>query len=183
MRSHSPGLHPSASSSASRLFIALWPSDAVRARIAQWQSQWTWPERASPVAPERLHVTLHFLGDVTASRIAELDYVLRRVPPQRFALHFVKGDVWQHGIAVLRPESLPTGLRGLHARIGLALAGIGLPVEERVYRPHVTLARRAFGAKPPAEPADVQWEARDGFVLVQTLGGGRGYDILGRFGA
>ena len=169
-------------SSTSRLFIALWPTDAVRARIAQWQAQWTWPERASVIAPERLHVTLHFLGEVTPGRILDLRYVLKRVPSQRFTLHFVRPDVWQHGIAVVRPESLPTPLRGLHARIGLALAGIGLPVEERVYRPHVTLARRALGAKPPAEPADVLWEADDGFVLVQTLGGGRGYEVLERFG-
>lgn len=166
-----------------RLFIALWPTEEVRARIARWQSEWTWPPRAAVVAPERLHVTLHFLGDVAPARLAELKYVLRRVPAQKFALHFSRADLWQRGIAVLRPEMLPTGLRGLHARIGLALAGIGLPVEERVYRPHVTLARRAFGATPPAQPADVPWEVDGSFVLVQTLGGGRGYEILERFGA
>jgi len=73
-------------------------------------------------------------------------------------------------------------LRALHGRVGLALASIGLPVEERAYRPHVTLARRAAGAKPPAQPAQVAWESNGGFVLVQTLGGGRGYQVLEKFG-
>jgi 2'-5' RNA ligase len=157
-------------SSALRLFIALWPSDEVRARIVQWQSQWTWPPRASVVAPERLHITLHFLGDVAPGRVAELGYVLKRVPPRRFALRLSRSDLWQHGVTVLRPESLPTGLRGLHARIGLALAGIGLPVEERVYRPHVTLARRAGGVAVPQDGPVLEWNVT-GYALVESRGG------------
>jgi 2'-5' RNA ligase len=54
--------------------------------------------------------------------------------------------------------------------------------EDRAYRPHVTLARRATGASPPARPPDIMWQARDGFALVQTLSGGRGYETLERFG-
>jgi 2'-5' RNA ligase len=125
---------------------------------------------------------LHFLGGVAQPRVLDLRYVLQRIAMPRFELHFGRPDLWQHGIAVLRPDNSPTALRGLHGRIGLALAEIGMPVESRAYRPHVTLARKAAGATPPAQPADVAWPANDGFVLVQTLGGGRGYEVLERFG-
>ncbi|MEJ6022907.1 RNA 2',3'-cyclic phosphodiesterase [Ramlibacter sp. PS4R-6] len=165
-----------------RLFIALWPPEPVREAIALWQAQWQWPQQATLVKAERLHATLHFLGDVAPERVLDLKYVLDRVAAQGFALHFGHPDMWQHGTAVLRPENSPTALRGLHARIGLALAEIGLPVEGRSYRPHVTLARRAQGAKPPAEMAAIDWESKGGFVLVQTLGGGRGYQVLETFG-
>ena len=165
-----------------RLFIALWPTDAVRDAIAQWQAQWQWPERAALVARERLHVTLHFLGSVAQPRLLDLRYVLQKIPTPRFELHFGRPELWQHGIAVLRPDSSPTALRALHGRIGLALAEIGMPVESRAYRPHVTLARKAAGATPPAQAPEITWEANDGFVLVQTLGGGRGYEVLERFG-
>jgi RNA 2',3'-cyclic 3'-phosphodiesterase len=165
-----------------RLFIGLWPHDAVRSKIARWQAEWEWPERASLVGPERFHTTLHFLGDVAPERVLDLKYVLKPVPTPPFELHFARPEIWQHGVAVLRPDNSPTALRGLHARIGLALAEIGLPVDEKPYRPHVTLARRATGAKPPARAPDIQWEANAGFVLVQSLGGGRGYEILERFG-
>jgi 2'-5' RNA ligase len=165
-----------------RLFIALWPPAGVRDAIARWQAGWQWPERASIVAPERLHATLHFLGDVTPERVLDLKYVLKPVPTPGFDLHFGKPEMWQHGTAVVRPEQSPTALRGLHARIGLALAGIGMRPDERPYRPHVTLARRATGATPPAQPADFVWEARQGFVLAQTLPGARGYEILEKFG-
>lgn len=169
-------------SSTVRLFIALWPPDEVRSAIAQWQSAWTWPERASVVPSESLHVTLHFLGDVAPRSVLDLKYVLKSIPAPAFELQFGKADMWQHGIAVLRPGNSPTLLRGLHARIGLALAEIELPVEDRPYRPHVTLARRASGATPPGQDADVRWESRSGFALVQTLGGGKGYEVLERFG-
>jgi 2'-5' RNA ligase len=165
-----------------RLFIALWPPDPVRDAIAQWQSQWKWSERARPVRPERLHVTLHFLGAVPPSRVRDLEYVLQQIPTPGFDLHFGRPEIWPQGIAVLRPTESPMALRGMQGRIGLALGALGMNLEERAYRAHVTLARRAGGAQPPARDADIHWPARDGFVLVQTLGGGRGYEVLHRFG-
>jgi 2'-5' RNA ligase len=165
-----------------RLFLALWPTDAVRQEIVRWQSQWQWPDKANVVKPERLHVTLHFLGDVPPARVLDLKYVMQAIRAQHFDLHFTRSDMWQHGAAVIRPENSPTALRGLHGRIGLALAEIGLKSDDKAYRPHVTLARRAADATAPAQPPDVMWEANDGFVLVQTLAGGRGYDIIERFG-
>ena len=166
-----------------RLFIALWPPEPVRDEIVRWQSQWQWPEKASVVKPERLHVTLHFLGDVAPERVLDLKYVLAPIRAQHFDLHFKRSETWQHGMAVLRPESSPTQLRGLHGRIGLALAEIGMKTEGRTDRPHVTLARRAAPAVPPQLPPDIMWQARDGFALVQTLSGGRGYETLERFGS
>ena len=165
-----------------RLFIALWPPDDVRAAMAAWQSQWTWPDKAAVVRPERLHITMHFLGDVPQERILDLRYVLQPIRAQQFDLHFTRHELWPQGIAVMRPGNSPTALRGMHGRIGLALAEIGMKTEERGYRPHVTLARRASGCVPAAEPLDVLWPARDGFVLVQSLAGGRGYEILEKFG-
>ncbi|HEY8047646.1 MAG TPA: RNA 2',3'-cyclic phosphodiesterase [Ramlibacter sp.] len=171
------------SSSNVRLFIALWPTDGVRSHVHEWQSQWQWPEKASVVAPERLHVTLHFLGEVPAERILDLKYVLQPIRAQQFELHFVRSEMWPHGVAVMRPVHSPMPLRGLHGRIGLALASIKMTPQDRPFRPHVTLARRAAGALPPPHPPDVTWAAHDGFALVQTVPGGRGYEILGRFGS
>jgi len=165
-----------------RLFIALWPTDEVRDAIARWQAAWAWPEKAAVVKAERLHVTLHFLGDVAPARVVDLKYVLGRVVSPGFTLEFGHPEVWQHGVAVLRPDNSPTALRALHGRVGLALASIGLAAEDRTYRPHVTLARRAGGAKPPGQAARIAWESDGSFALVQTLRGGRGYEVLERFG-
>jgi RNA 2',3'-cyclic 3'-phosphodiesterase len=162
-----------------RLFLALWPDEATRLEIASWQRAWRWPPAAKLVPPERLHLTLHFIGNVPAARRAELASGLL-VPCERIDLAFGAGEVWPGGIAVLRPERLPEALAALHARLAEALAALRLPVEERAYRAHVTLARKATGAQPPADAA-LHWRADSGYVLVQSLANGGGYEVLERF--
>ncbi|MES2153412.1 MAG: 2'-5' RNA ligase family protein [Pseudomonadota bacterium] len=55
-----------------RLFLALWPGAAVRAQLGERRDDWRWPRAASPVADGRLHLTLHFLGEVERARVAPL---------------------------------------------------------------------------------------------------------------
>jgi RNA 2',3'-cyclic 3'-phosphodiesterase len=163
-----------------RLFTALWPQQPVRDAIARWQREWQWPQRAAVVAPERLHITLHFLGDVSVERLDELRAAVRmRCEP--FRLDFGRAEIWGGGIAVLSPDQTPEVLEELHVRIGTALAAAGMVLDARPYRPHVTLARRAGGAKPPAQDPPLRWRVDD-FVLVASLPGGRGYKVLDRFG-
>ena len=163
-----------------RLFIGLWPDPATRNAIASWQAAWTWPERAAPVPPERLHLTLHFLGDVPAQKLGALVNVLK-VPCEAFSLALGVPEVWSNGVAVLRPESVPAGLLRLHAALSQRVTAFDLPVDSRPYRPHVTLARRAVGAQPPPAPR-LQWGIDQGYVLARSLPGGAGYQVLERFG-
>jgi len=172
---------PEASAAASlRLFLALWPDESQRAAISAWQRSWQWPPGAKLVAPERLHLTLHFIGNVPSARLPELATGLR-VPFEAVELEFGDAEVWRGGIAVLRPHASPEPLLKLQARLATALTALGLPVEDRPYRPHVTLARRAVAAKPPASGPALRWHADSGYVLVRTVFGGGGYQILERF--
>lgn len=166
-----------------RLFIALWPPPPVREAIAAWQSAWAWPRQAAKVKAERLHLTLHFLGDVAVAQAQDLSTRLARVEPAAFALEFDRGEVWDNGVAVLRPAATPAALRDLHARIGRAVEACGLALERRPYKPHVTLARRAFGATPPAVTGVLRWESAGAFALVRTMPGQGRYETLATFGA
>ena len=55
-----------------RLFIALWPDTRVRAALVESAGQWSWNAGAARERPERLHLTLHFLGDVPRHRAPAL---------------------------------------------------------------------------------------------------------------
>jgi 2'-5' RNA ligase len=164
-----------------RLFTGLWPDNALRAAIAQWQGQWQWPQRASIVKADRLHLTLHFLGDIDASTLPALTKALR-VRFEPFELEFGRAGVWPNGVAVLEPHSKPLQLLALHERIGAALRALKIPLDTRPYRPHITLARRAFSARAPQQGPGLQWRAESGFVLVRSMPGGAGYQVIERFG-
>jgi 2'-5' RNA ligase len=171
---------PTGAGAAARLFLALWPHDEVRQAHVDSTREWRWPSGARLTRPERLHVTLHFIGSVAASRLDELKAHLE-VPFEPFEFELSQPDVWRAGIAVLCPRGIPREFAVLHERLAAALRSLDLPVEERPYRPHVTLARKAFGAKPPASIAPIRWQASQGYVLVRTLPGGRGYESVAGF--
>lgn len=163
-----------------RLFLAVWPDAPVRDALAAWQRAWSWPPGAALVPPDRLHLTLHFLGDVAPARLPALAAGLR-VRCEPFELHFGHAATWAGGTAVLRPDATPPELLRLHGRLAAALAALEVPVESRPYRAHVTLARRAVGATPPAAGCDLTWRADAGFVLVRSLPARGGYEVLERF--
>ncbi len=164
-----------------RLFLGLWPDPATREAVAVWQRTWKWPDRAAPEKRERLHLTLHFLGNVPAPRVAELVDGLR-VPCEPISLELGWGEVWPNGVAVLRPDSAPQPLLELHAALSQRVTDFGLPVDTRPFQPHITLARRAAGARPPPQGPHLRWQADQGYVLVSSLPGGAGYAVLARFG-
>ena len=163
-----------------RLFLAVWPDAAVREALARWQRAWTWPPGTGLVPPERLHLTLHFLGNVPVSELPALTAGLR-VPFDSFELAFGHAELWPGGTAVVRPDATPPALSGLHGRLAAALAGLDRPVESRRYKAHVTLARRAIGARPPTAQPKFSWRADTGFVLVRSLPDRAGYEELARF--
>jgi len=90
---------------------------------------------------------------------------------------------WPGGITGLAPDDVPPALQRLHADLGAALRGLGLPVETRAFRPHVTLARRAAGALAPGDGPALRWTVRSWVLVQSTLGPGGGYRVLRRFGA
>ncbi len=161
----------------SRLFIALMPSSAVREQLAAWRDAWTWPRCATPVKSERLHLTLHFLGDVAQDRVATLADALR-VPCAPFTLRFDRAALWPHGIAVLEPDEVPASLIALHASLADALRSVGLAVDERPFRPHVTQARRASKATPPGSGHEVSWPVTGYALMASILGADGAYTVL-----
>lgn len=160
-----------------RLFTALWPSAAVREALVAERARWVWPAGARPVAPAKLHLTLHFLGSQPVERIPALRAALAG-PLAPFTLTLEHAEVWPNGVALLAPAQPPALLAELHAAQADALRALGLSVEHRRYRPHLTLARDARGAVAPETFAPIEWPV-DAVVLVQSLPDGR-YQPLAR---
>jgi len=164
-----------------RLFLALWPTPAVRGKLLAWRDAFDWPPGSALVAPEKLHLTLHFIGPVVRERIDEVGDGLA-VATGSFELRFGRAELWPGGIAVLRPLVDPDALLALHRRLGEALRALDLPTEARPYRPHVTFARKAAGAALRFEPEPLRWRVRSHALVESRPGRGGGYVVLRRYG-
>ncbi|MBK7954928.1 MAG: RNA 2',3'-cyclic phosphodiesterase [Candidatus Accumulibacter sp.] len=170
-----------AAASPARLFLALWPTPDASAQLIQYLEQWAWPKGSSPVRADRLHLTLHFIGGVDRQRVATIGAGLQ-VPLRPFEVQLTQAAIWPRGLAVLQTTAPPEPLTQLHAELAAALRALGLAVEARPFRPHLTLARRAAGATPPAAAPTLCWRV-DHYVLVESLlGAGGGYQIRRRYG-
>jgi 2'-5' RNA ligase len=141
-----------ASADRRRVFFALWPDDATRAAISRATREAVRASGGRPIAKGRLHVTVAFLGELSA---AGLD-VARGVPPISvgpFELLLDTVGTWPESkILWLAPSATPEALGQLEARLWDALVERGFRAEDRVYRPHVTLARRARPVETSVEP-------------------------------
>ena len=162
-----------------RLFIALWPTPAVRAALCERRNAIGWPPRAGVVRDERLHLTLHFIGDVPPALWPRLPRELQ-VPTPPIELELGAAQQWPHGLVVLPVLGVPAPLVALHAALAGALSALGLPVDRRAFRPHVTLARRAPGALVPGSMPTLRWRA-SGYALVNS-DPADGYRVLARYG-
>ncbi|MFC5509733.1 RNA 2',3'-cyclic phosphodiesterase [Massilia jejuensis] len=169
-----------AGGASTRLFLALWPDPAIRHLLRARRDAWNWPRGASPVRADKLHLTLHFLGEVPSERVPALRAGVA-VPFTPFTLSIGTPRLWHHGIAVLEPHQEPAALLALHANLSAALVALGLRPEERSYRPHVTLARRANNAVVPPEAEPILWQV-GGYALVEsTPGDGGAYTVLQQY--
>ena len=151
-----------------RLFLALCPDSPARHQLSHHARAWTWPPDCVQYLPNDWHVTLHFIGEVQTARVADIAANVA-LPFQAFEWVLDQPRLWPHGLAVICANEVPSALEDLHIRLAAALSGLGLPVETRPYRPHVTLARRADAAILPVVPPSVAWQISH-YSLVVTTG-------------
>lgn len=91
--------------------------------------------------PEQWHITLVFLGEIEAAAIKGLEGELGKLRSDEIALEMDGLGVFERaGILYAAVEVLP-GLAKLQRSVEAVARGCGVEVEERPYRPHITLAR------------------------------------------
>ena len=132
-----------------RLFIAIDLPAAHRAALVALGT----PTRGLAwTPPEQVHLTLRFLGDTDEARVADLADSLTRVRVEPFVLPLEGlGTFPPRGPAHVLWAGVGHGhprLFQLRQQIDDALLALGLPVDLRVFHPHVTLARVQREATP-----------------------------------
>ncbi len=159
---------------ARRLFFALCPDDALRARLKQ-QLRKVLPRGAGRAVPvDNLHITLVFLGQVempvTDCIVAAGDAV--RCPP--FRLELGRLDYWSRPrILWLGPRHTPPQLFTLVGGLRQHLQPCGIPLDPRPYQAHMTVMRKVGRAPAVGETPPLAWDVTD-FSLMESVSGARG---------
>ena len=166
-----------------RLFFALWPTDAVRARLAAEAQAHAALGRV--IAARNLHVTVVFLGAVAeelVARVRESAQSMQKLTfGGKFMLHLERVEFWRRSnLLCLTAEHAPPELLSIvdSLRAGLRERGFELR-EQDTFRPHVTLVRDVARGPATAGVAPVQWPV-ESFALVESRVGQRGseYTVL-----
>ncbi|HEX2382794.1 MAG TPA: RNA 2',3'-cyclic phosphodiesterase [Acidimicrobiales bacterium] len=164
-----------------RLFVAVWPDDAVVDQLAgldrpvidgvRWTSRDEW------------HITLRFLGEVDDASTIEvaLQHAAARAQPVRAG---VGPCVERVGNMLWAPVS---GLDDVARCVVSGTASIGAAPDDRPFRGHVTLARQRSRKKGSAlraaqgQPLSGAWEVGEMELVCSHLGpGGPRYETIAR---
>ena len=150
-----------------RMFLAFWPDQAVRERIAQVVDR-RLAKTGRPVVPDNLHLTLVFLGLVETAQLQQLLTDIGGLVPEPMELVFDRLGWWPDSrVLWLAPNRIPGSLTELVEKLKASVNECGIPVDKRPFRAHITLVRkvRQLPSLPEIEP--VQWHAHK-WVLVRS---------------
>lgn len=167
-----------------RVFFALWPSDDVRdAIVSRFSQSPQAAAKARQVVPHNLHVTLHFIGNVTQQQKDCLHQAACSLKADAFTLALDRyGHFYQARVFWLGCNQLPDALKQLHARLAEVFANCGYTAEKRPYAPHVTLIRKLLKPGLIIPPEPVIWPVHD-FVMVESITNQEGvlYRVIERY--
>lgn len=182
------GLAPPAQPT-SRLFLAIFPDDETAKRVAELEREWRarCGLKGSTVPQDRLHVTLHHLGDHAGMRPDIVDAAIKAaatVDSAGFEMVFDRVISFDSRSGqrpfVLRAAETATGLIAFQRALGVALQKTILGRQIKAsFTPHMTLAYDSQ-LVPEQAVETIRWPARE-FVLVHSLIGKGLYVPLSRW--
>ena len=136
-----------------RIFIALELPAKTRDNLCISMSQLgDHTTKGNFTAKENLHVTLHFLGEVSPDKLIFVQSAMdgvKQLPAPTLTINQI-GMLRANDIvcAKIRPDKK---LAALHEQLGTSLEKLGFTVEHRAFRPHVTLVRKSAFDLPFSE--------------------------------
>ncbi len=185
MSTESGGGTPAAGTS-QRLFFALWPAAAERERLAGAVHPAVRSSGGRPVPSGQLHLTLAFLGSVSAQRVPELAEIAAVgahgviSAGERLELSLGRVEYWP-GPRVLcaLPVRPPAALGALAEGLAGSLRAGGFAPDLKPFRPHVTVARKVTRPGERSPMAVVRWRfARFALIDSRALPSGSVYSVV-----
>lgn len=137
-----------------RLFFALPCPAPIAEELTAWSEENAPGGR--PLHCADLHVTLAFLGSQPVARLPTLMALAAQLSLPAVELELSVLEHWSD-LLVLVPQQAPTALLEFQANLQARLRDAGVVLEQRAYRPHLTLVRRLATAPLTTAAPQVTW--------------------------
>jgi len=139
-----------------RSFIAIELPEEVKAGLRRLQTELKLPEQTFVkwVAPDSVHLTLKFLGNISPQKVTDITGVMEQASQgvNPFQLEVTEVGAFPN---LRQPRVLWVGIKGeidklvtWQQRIDNGLIPLGFAKETRAFTPHLTLARLREGCSP-----------------------------------
>lgn len=162
-------------SESKRLFFAIEIPAKIQKQLVQWRANNFPADAGVPVAAANMHMTLAFLGEVSAEKQRALAAMAGRIRQPGFTLHLDDAGQWLRSRVVwLGTRQPPRGLLQLANMLRAQAARSGCYQSPQPFHPHLTLLRNAGQAVSIPAPG-FHWDFPvTEFVLYESrYAGGR----------
>jgi 2'-5' RNA ligase len=170
---------------AQRLFFALWPADSVRAALMRVAGEAISRGGGRAVPPDNLHVTLAFLGEIPAERMAAVCAVGDGLKFEPFTLVLNRVEHWvTQSLLCATVDRHPASTGAFVQALNQRMRSLGFVPTYGDWRAHATLAREVTQRQFSNFIEPIEWRVED-FVLVRSEPSpeGQRYTILKRWPA
>lgn len=145
-------------SESKRLFFAIAIPPKIQKQLVQWRADHFPADAGVPVAAANMHLTLAFLGEVSAEKQRALAAMAGRIRQPGYTLHLDDAGQWLRSRVVwLGTRQPPRGLLQLANMLRAQAARSGCYQSPQPFHPHLTLLRNAGQAVPIPAPG-FHWE-------------------------
>jgi 2'-5' RNA ligase len=165
-----------------RVFFAVWPDRAAADTLHRLAREASGRCGGRVMRRDSLHLTLAFLGDVPADRMADAMQVADRIAAEPFELILDRIGYWKHN-RILWAGGVSPALTFLADALGDGLRAAGFAIEARPFVAHLTLLRDAHcGGEVPPLAQPIAWPVGE-FVLAESRRSREGshYEAAGRW--
>lgn len=157
-----------------KLFFALWLSDRQRELMRDTLQPVLSSIEGDTVDRRNWHVTLVFIGNFPEEQIPFLLAAAEDIETEPFRLRFDRLEYWHRAkVAALMALAVPPSLGSLLRALETKLEAFDVESEKRLFRPHITVARRARAFETVHLTRPVDLEMQD-FELMESLQGPSG---------
>lgn len=150
------------------VFFALWPDSRQRDRMRDFISPAVRQVEGRPTDRREWHITLSYLGELDEKYLPQLVTAAKKIEFEPLRIRLDRLEYWPRPkIAAMVPPRVSPDLEKLVNDLNSLALTVGVLPQERVYRPHVTVARnsRPFEAVRLAQSAVIEWSS---FELLES---------------